>query len=177
MIEPFEGQHPLIQPDCWIHPSAVIIGDVTIGCQSNVWPLCVIRGDVNSISIGERTNIQDGSVLHVTSKREDNPGAALVIGDEVTVGHKVMLHACTIGNRCLIGMGAIIMDNTIVEDNVIVGAGSLVAENKRLESGHLYMGSPAKKIRPLTEQELSWLKRSAAHYIKLAARHEAPASA
>ncbi|OOY98534.1 gamma carbonic anhydrase family protein [Solemya velum gill symbiont] len=176
MIEPFEGESPDIQADCWIHPSAVIIGDVTIGSQSNVWPLCVIRGDVNSISIGERTNIQDGSVLHVTSKREDNPGAALAIGDEVTVGHKVMLHACTIGNHCLIGMGAIIMDNTVVEDNVIVGAGSLVPEKKRLESKHLYMGSPVKKIRPLTEQELSWLKRSAAHYVKLAARHENPAS-
>jgi len=176
MIEPFEGENPDIQADCWIHPSAVIIGDVTIGSQSNIWPLCVIRGDVNSISIGERTNIQDGSVLHVTSKREDNPGAALVIGDEVTVGHKVMLHACTIGNHCLIGMGTIIMDNTVVEDNVIVGAGSLVPEKKRLESKHLYMGSPAKKIRPLSEQELSWLKRSAAHYVKLASRHQDPAS-
>lgn len=171
MIESFEECQPQIASDCWIHSSSVIIGDVTIGSQSSIWPLCVIRGDVNSIRIGTRTNIQDGSVLHVTSKREDNPGAALVIGNEVTVGHKVTLHACNIGDRCLIGMGAIIMDNTIIEDQVIVGAGSLIPENKRLESGHLYMGTPARQVRPLTEQEHSWLQRSASHYIKLAARH------
>ena len=137
MIEAFENIYPSIANDCWIHPSSIIVGDVTIGSRSSIWPLCVVRGDVNKITIGESTNIQDGSVLHVTSKREDNPGAALQIGNEVTVGHKVLLHACTIGDRCLIGMGAIIMDNTQIEEEVIVGAGSLVPENKRLESGHL----------------------------------------
>ncbi|HBH36013.1 MAG TPA: gamma carbonic anhydrase family protein [Gammaproteobacteria bacterium] len=167
-IRPFKKSYPQIAASAWIDDSAVVIGDITIGDDSSVWPMTVIRGDVNSITIGARSNIQDGSVLHVTHAGKHYEGAALSIGDDVTVGHKVILHACTIGDRCLIGMGAIIMDKTIIENDVIIGAGSLVAENKILQSGHLYLGSPAKKIRPLTERELKFLRYSAEHYVELA---------
>lgn len=174
-IRPFKKSHPRIAENAWIDDSAVVIGDVTIADDCNVWPMTVIRGDVNSISIGARTNIQDGSVLHVTHAGRHYEGSALSIGNDVTVGHKVILHACTIGDRCLIGMGAIIMDKTVVENDVIIGAGSLVAENKTLQSGHLYLGSPAKKIRPLTERELKFLSYSAEHYVELAKEHRASA--
>ncbi len=167
-IRPFKQSHPQIAESAWIDDSAVVIGDVTIGDDSSVWPMTVIRGDVNHIAIGARSNIQDGSVLHVTHAGKHYAGAALRIGDDVTVGHKVILHACTIGDRCLVGMGTIIMDKTVVEDDVIIGAGSLVAENKTLQSGYLYLGSPAKKIRPLTERELKFLRYSAEHYVELA---------
>ena len=167
-IRPFKKSYPQIAESAWIDDSAVVIGDVIIGNDSSVWQMTVIRGDVNTVVIGARSNIQDGSVLHVTHAGKHYAGAALSIGDDVTVGHKVILHACTIGDRCLIGMGAIIMDTTVVEDEVIIGAGSLVAENKTLQSGYLYLGSPAKKIRPLTERELKFLRYSAEHYVKLA---------
>lgn len=172
-IRPFKQSYPQIAESAWIDDSAVVIGDVAIGNDSNIWPMTVIRGDVNHIVIGARTNIQDGSILHVTHAGKQHPGAALNIGDDVTVGHKVILHACTIGNRCLIGMGAIIMDKSVVEDDVIIGAGSLVAENKTLDGGHLYLGSPAKKIRPLTDKELKFLCHSAKHYVELAKEHRA----
>jgi carbonic anhydrase/acetyltransferase-like protein (isoleucine patch superfamily) len=172
-IRPFKQSHPQIATSAWVDDSAVVIGDVTIGDDSNVWPMTVIRGDVNCITIGKRSNIQDGSVLHVTHAGKHYDGSPLVIGDDVTVGHKVILHACTIGNRCLIGMGAIIMDKTVVEDDVIIGAGSLIAESKTLQSGYLYLGSPAKKIRQLTERELKFLRYSAEHYVELANEHRA----
>jgi carbonic anhydrase/acetyltransferase-like protein (isoleucine patch superfamily) len=172
-IRPFKQSHPQIATSAWVDDSAVVIGDVTIGDDSNVWPMTVIRGDVNCITIGKRSNIQDSSVLHVTHAGKHYDGSPLVIGDDVTVGHKVILHACTIGNRCLIGMGAIIMDKTVVEDDVIIGAGSLIAESKTLQSGYLYLGSPAKKIRQLTERELKFLRYSAEHYVELANEHRA----
>jgi carbonic anhydrase/acetyltransferase-like protein (isoleucine patch superfamily) len=144
------------------------VGDITLGKDSSVWPLVAARGDVNYIRIGERTNIQDGSVLHLTRASKSNPdGYPLIIGDDVTVGHKVMLHGCQLGNRILVGMGAIVMDNAVVEDDVIIGGGSLVPPNKRLESGYLYVGSPVKQARPLTEQELAFLKISADNYVQL----------
>jgi carbonic anhydrase/acetyltransferase-like protein (isoleucine patch superfamily) len=171
-IRPFKKSYPQIAESAWIDDSAVVIGDVAIGDDSSVWPMTVIRGDVNTVVIGARSNIQDGSVLHVTHAGKHYEGAALSIGDDVTVGHKVILHACTIGNRCLIGMGAIIMDKTVVEDDVIIGAGSLIAENKTLQSGYLYLGSPAKKMRSLTERELKFLRYSAKHYVELAKEHQ-----
>lgn len=133
--------------------------------------MSVVRGDVNSIRIGSSTNIQDGSILHVSHAGEYGPGVALTIGDEVTVGHKVILHACSIGNRCLIGMGSVVMDNVSIGDEVIVAAGSLIPEGKRLESGHLYLGSPAVKKRPLTASEIDKLRYSAGHYVRLMQRH------
>ncbi len=146
--------------------SSVIIGRVTLGDDVSVWPLVVIRGDVNYITVGARTNIQDGSVLHVNHSGPDYPGFPLIIGEDTTIGHKAMLHGCTVGNRVLIGMGAIILDGAIIEDDVIVGAGSLVAPGKVLQSGYLYVGSPARQVRQLKDTELEGLKESANHYVE-----------
>jgi len=172
-IRDFEAHSPIIDDTVFIDESAVVIGDVTIAKDVSVWPLTVIRGDIHSIIIGARTNIQDGSVLHVTHDSEYAPGGfALSIGESVTVGHKVILHACRIGNYCLVGMGSTILDGAILEDRVMLGANSLVSSGKRLESGYLYLGSPAKKVRPLTEAEIDWLDYSAAHYVELKNRHK-----
>jgi carbonic anhydrase/acetyltransferase-like protein (isoleucine patch superfamily) len=164
----YKGITPTYDNSVYIDESSVLVGDITLGKDSSVWPLVAARGDVNYIRIGERTNIQDGSVLHLTRASKSNPdGYPLIIGDDVTVGHKVMLHGCQLGNRILVGMGAIVMDNAIVEDDVIIGGGSLVPPNKRLESGYLYIGSPVKQARPLTEQERAFLKISADNYVQL----------
>ena len=168
MIRSYKGIYPKLEKSVYVDESAVLVGDITIGEDSSVWPLVAARGDVNYIQIGERTNIQDGSVLHLTRKSANNPdGYPLIIGDDVTVGHKVMLHGCKLGNRILVGMGAIVMDNAIVEDNVIIGGGALVPPNKKLESGYLYVGSPVKQARPLTDSELAFLKISALNYVEL----------
>jgi carbonic anhydrase/acetyltransferase-like protein (isoleucine patch superfamily) len=133
----------------------------------------VIRGDVNRIVIGEASNIQDNSVLHVSHKTPENPaGSPLVIGARVTVGHTVILHACTIGDECLIGMGSIILDRAVIQRHVLVGAGSLVPEGKVLESGFLYLGRPAKPVRPLTEAEIAYFSYSAQHYVQLARSYQ-----
>ncbi|MFU2510715.1 gamma carbonic anhydrase family protein [Pseudoalteromonas sp. ASV78] len=167
-IRSYKGMTPTFNQSVYVDESAVLVGNITLGDNSSIWPLVAARGDVNYIRIGERTNIQDGSVLHLTRASKSNPdGYPLIIGDDVTVGHKVMLHGCRLGNRILVGMGAIVMDNAIVEDDVIIGGGSLVPPNKRLESGFLYVGSPVKQARPLTEQELSFLKISATNYVEL----------
>lgn len=167
-IRAYKGIQPKIGINTYVDDSAVIVGQLYLGKDSSIWPLVAARGDVNYIQIGERTNIQDGSVLHVTRKSESLPdGYPLIIGDDVTVGHKAMLHGCKLGNRVLVGMGAIIMDNAIVEDDVIIGGGSLVPPNKKLESGYLYVGSPIKQARPLTEQERAFLKISADNYVLL----------
>jgi len=172
MIRSFENIEPKIASSCYVDVNADVIGDVEIGENSSVWPMTVIRGDVNIIRIGHSSNIQDGSVLHVSHAGEYNPkGAALHIGNYVTVGHKVLLHACTIGNDCLIGMGSIIMDDTIIEDQVMIGAGSLVPPGKHLQSGYLYLGSPCKKVRQLTERDISSLRYSAEHYVRVKNRY------
>ncbi|MAH28838.1 UNVERIFIED_CONTAM: yrdA [Trichonephila clavipes] len=167
-IRSYKGITPTYDNSVYIDESSVLVGDITLGKDSSVWPLVAARGDVNYIRIGERTNIQDGSVLHLTRASKSNPdGYPLIIGDDVTVGHKVMLHGCQLGSRILVGMGAIVMDNAIVEDDVIIGGGSLVPPNKRLESGYLYVGSPVKQARPLTEQERAFLNISADNYVQL----------
>jgi len=172
MIREFEGIRPQIGDECYIAESAELIGDVVLGEHSSVWPQTVIRGDVNRIRIGHSTNIQDGSVLHVSHAGEYNPeGGPLIIGDRVTVGHKALLHACRIGDECLIGMGSIIMDDCIVEDRVMVGAGSLLPPGKRLESGYLYLGNPCRRLRALSPRELDYLTYSAEHYVRLKNRH------
>lgn len=166
-VRTYKGVSPRLGSRVMIDPTSVVIGDVTLADDVGVWPLVVIRGDVNSVTIGKRSNIQDGSVLHLTHKSAANPeGFPLVIGEDVTVGHKAMLHGCTIGNRVLVGMGSILLDGVVVEDDVMIGAGSLVSPGKRLESGFLYLGSPAKKIRPLTEEEIGGLRYSANNYVE-----------
>jgi carbonic anhydrase/acetyltransferase-like protein (isoleucine patch superfamily) len=171
-IRSFEDNHPEIANDVRVDSTAVVIGDVVIATQSSIWPQAVIRGDVQSIRIGARTNIQDGAIVHVTHDGEFSPGGfATTIGDDVTVGHRAIIHACTIGSRVLVGMGAIVMDGAVVEDDVIIGAGALVTSGMRLESGWLYTGSPAKPVRELKPGERRFLPYSAAHYTKLAGRH------
>ena len=171
-IEAFEKIMPEIDGTAYIHAQALVVGDVTIGAHSSIWPFSVIRGDVNSIHIGSNTNIQDNSVLHVTHDGPYKPGGyALEIGDEVTVGHRVILHGCKIGNQCLIGMGAIVMDGAVLQDQVLLGAGSLVSPGKVLQGGYLWMGQPAKRIRELTEEEKASLQYSAQHYVRLKNRY------
>jgi carbonic anhydrase/acetyltransferase-like protein (isoleucine patch superfamily) len=167
-ISSYRNISPSLGARVYIDPAAVVIGKVTIGDDSSVWPTAVIRGDVNSITIGERTSIQDGSVLHVTHDGPYRPGGrALIIGSDVTIGHRVTLHACTIGNACLIGMGSILLDDVVTEDHVMIGAGSLIPPGKKLESGGLYVGSPARRLRELTQNEIEFLTYSAAHYVKV----------
>lgn len=175
MIRKFENHLPSIHSSAYIDETALVSGEVVIGEDSSVWPMSVIRGDVNHIIIGKRTNIQDASVLHVTHASKEyttETGYPLIIGNDVTVGHKALLHACTIGNRVLVGMGAIVMDGVIVEDETIIGAGSLVPPKKVLQSGYLWIGSPARKARELTEKERKHLKYSAEHYVRLKKRTE-----
>ncbi|MBU3004240.1 gamma carbonic anhydrase family protein [Paraglaciecola arctica] len=162
------GISPVCGEFTYIDQSSVIIGDVNLAVDVSVWPLVSIRGDVNSIVIGARTNIQDGSILHVTRKSPNNPdGNPLIIGDDVTVGHNCILHGCTLGDRVLIGMGAIIMDGVTVESDVLIAAGSVIPPNKTLASGYLYKGNPAQQARKLRENEVTFLKQSALNYVEL----------
>lgn len=171
-IRTFQGHAPQLGARAFVDPSAVVLGDVMLGEDCSVWPLAVIRGDMHRIRIGARTSIQDGSVLHITHAGPFNPdGYPLEIGDDVTVGHKVTLHGCRIGSRVLVGMGAIVMDGAVVEDEVVIGAGTLVPPGKRLESGYLYVGSPAKQARPLSDKERAFFTYSAANYVKLKDQH------
>ena len=171
-IRSYQQFTPQLGERVFVDASAVVLGDVEIGDDSSVWPLAVIRGDMHSIRIGERSSVQDGSVLHITHAGPFNPGGyPLNIGDDVTVGHKVILHGCSIGNRVLVGMGSIVMDGAVVEDDVIIGAGSLVPPGKRLESGYLYVGSPVKQARPLTDKERNFFSYTAGNYVKLKELH------
>lgn len=171
-IRAFGDRAPQLGAAVFVDPSAVVLGDVVLGDDCSVWPAAVIRGDMHRIRIGARTSIQDGSVLHITHAGPFNPdGYPLIIGDDVTVGHKVLLHGCSLGSRILVGMGSIVMDGAVIEDEVILGAGSLVPANKTLESGYLYMGSPARQVRPLTDKERSFFTYTAANYVKLKNQH------
>lgn len=171
-IRRFKTFTPTVPESAWVDPSAVVAGDVTLGEDVSVWPQVAIRGDVNRIVIGDQTNVQDGAVLHCTHDGPYSPGGkALMIGKRVTIGHQACLHGCTIGNEVLIGMGATVLDGVVIEDHVMVGAGTLVPPGKVLQSGYLYVGSPAKQARELTDQEREFLPYSANHYIKLAQAH------
>jgi len=168
VLRAYQDTYPVIGHSVYLDPFSSIIGAVTLADDVSIWPMCVLRGDVHAIKVGKRTNIQDGSVLHVARKGEASiEGYSLTIGEDVTVGHKAMLHACQIGDRVLIGMGAIDLDNARIDNDVILGAGALVPPNKHLASGYLYLGSPAKPARKLTADEFAFLKRSATHYVKL----------
>jgi len=160
-IRAYRGKRPVIAASAYIDPASVIIGDVTIGEDSSVWPMCVIRGDVHHIRIGARTNIQDGSVLHVMRGEW-----ALLVDDEVTVGHSVTLHGCTIEPRCLIGMGAIILNGAVVGSGSIIAAGALIPERTVIPPGSLVMGSPGKVKRPLDETDQSSIRDYAQRYVE-----------
>lgn len=168
-VRPFRNQHPTLGNRAFIDPMATVIGDVVLGDDVSVWPFTVIRGDVNFVRIGDRTNIQDGTVVHVS---HDGPhaklgGFATRIGSDVTIGHKAIIHACTIEDAVLIGMGAIVLDGAIVRKHGFVGAGALVSPGKVVGEGELWLGNPAKKVRMLSEAEIEALYYSAGHYVRL----------
>jgi carbonic anhydrase/acetyltransferase-like protein (isoleucine patch superfamily) len=164
----FMQERPLLGERVYIHPSASVSGAVTLGDDVSVWPMAVLRGDVNRISVGARSNIQDGSILHVTHESVAQPeGRALVIGSDVTVAHGAILHACTIGDRCLIGMGAIVMDGVVLEPGALIAGGAVVTPGKVVRSGTLWRGNPARPARELSAEEVAYHAYSAAHYVRL----------
>lgn len=172
MIRSYQGIRPQLAPGAYVDEQASVIGDVHLGADASVWPFAVLRGDVNRIRVGARSNVQDNAVLHVTHDGPYSPGGAdLVIGDDVTLGHGVILHACHIGHRVLVGMGSLILDRAVVEDDVLIAAGSLVPPGKRLAGGWLYRGRPALPARALGAEELAHLKYSAEHYVRVKNRY------
>lgn len=162
LILPFDGKAPRIAETAFVAPHATVIGDVEIGTESGIWFYALVRGDVHAIRIGQRTNVQDHTTLHVSHNKYP-----LLIGDDVTIGHGAIVHGCTLGNRVLIGMGAVVMDGAVIEDEVIIAAGALVPEGKRIPRGHLAIGRPAQVKRPLSAEELAFLPQSALHYARL----------
>ncbi len=164
----YQGHRPQVAPSAYVDDTALVVGRVTVGDDSSIWPMSVVRGDVNAIDIGRGTNIQDGCVLHVTHDSAFDPGGhPLRVGDHVTVGHRVVLHACTVGDFSLVGMGSVVLDGAVLQPHVVVGAGSLVTLGKELEGGYLWLGSPARRVRPLRDEELRFLEYSAGHYVRL----------
>lgn len=166
MIKNFEEFTPEIDKTCFVAKSSDIIGNVIIGKDSNVWYNTVLRGDLNKIVVGEKTNIQDGTIIHVEKS------IPTIIGNNVTIGHKAIVHACTISDNVLVGMGAIILNGAIIEENVLIGAGSVVTPGKTIPSGHLVLGSPARAIRKLTDEEINDLQKSADNYVSLSKKHK-----
>ncbi len=171
-IRSFNQHSPQLGHEVMIDPSAVVSGQVSLGDDASIWPCASVRGDLEPIIIGARSNIQDGAVLHTSHHSPFNDRAyALTIGNDVTIGHNVTLHGCTIKDLCLVGMNAVILDGALIPPYTFIGAHSLVTAGKQLESGFLYAGSPAKKIRQLTEQECDFFHYSAAHYVSLKNQH------
>jgi carbonic anhydrase/acetyltransferase-like protein (isoleucine patch superfamily) len=168
IILPYRGKQPRIAADAFIAPGAVVIGDVEIGPGSSIWFGCVIRGDLNPIRIGARTNIQDGTIIHVASA--DGP---VHIGDEVTVGHMALIHACTLADHSFVGMKALVMDRVVVESGAMVAAGALVTPGKRVPAGQLWSGSPARLMRELTADELDHHRKVAENYVALSVEYRA----
>ena len=165
---PYRGVHPTLGRGVYIDPAAVVIGDVVLGEDVSIWPMTVVRGDVNHIRIGARSNVQDGSVLHVTRPYPgSDAGWPLIVGEDVVIAHGVTIHGCVIGNRVLVGIGAIVLDGAVVEDEVMIAAGTVVPPGKRLESGGLYMGNPARRARDLTGAERARIPVMAGFYIDL----------
>lgn len=170
----FESHLPRIAATAYVDATAVVIGRVTIAEHASLWPCVVARGDVQAITVGARSNVQDGSVLHVASPGKGGPdGFPLIIGEDVTVGHQAILHACTVGDHCLIGMAATVMDGAVIEPYVIVAAGSLVSPGKLLTGNALWRGAPARRVRELTPEERHEIEHSARHYVALHQRHVA----
>jgi len=170
-IRLFHTSTPLLAPSAYVDSTAVVIGDVHVGADASLWPTAVARGDIGSIRIGARTNIQDGSILHVTHVSDFFEQSDLYIGDEVTVGHRVVLHGCTVSDRCLIGMGSVVMDGAVLGEYTLLGAGALVTPGQQLEGGHLWVGSPARRARRLRDDERAYIDYSAQHYVDLKNSH------
>jgi carbonic anhydrase/acetyltransferase-like protein (isoleucine patch superfamily) len=168
LIRPHHGITPTIAPDAFVAETAVIIGDVVIGEQASIWYGCVLRGDGNFIRVGARTNIQDGTIVHVNHEREGAAGTRTIIGADITIGHMALIHACTLEDGCFIGMQACVMDGAVVESGAMVAAGALVTPGKRVKRGELWGGSPAKPMRKLTESELKYFGYTVAHYLEMA---------
>jgi len=167
-LRPYRGRLPQLAARVYVDDAAIVIGDVVLGEDSSVWPCAVVRGDVSPIRIGARSSVQDGVVLHVTHDGPYTPGGrGLVIGDDVTIGHGAVLHACTVGNACLIGMGATVLDGAVIEDEVMVAAGALVPPGKRLPSRTLWAGNPARQLRELNAEQVEQLYYSARNYVKV----------
>ena len=171
IILPFQGVYPKIHEDAFVAETAVVIGNVEIGPGASIWYGCVLRGDINWIRIGRDTNIQDGTVIHVNHDRVGDGGMPTSIGDEVTVGHMALLHACTVEDRAFIGMRAAVMDQAVVESGAMVAAGALVTPRKRVGSGELWAGTPARRLREMSEADLAEGPYIAKHYRELAAAH------
>ncbi len=167
-LYPFEGKQPVVDPEAWVAPTAAVIGDVTIGPRSNIWYHCVLRGDTNFIRIGAGSNIQDGTIIHVNAGKQ-----ATSIGDDVTVGHAAIIHACTLMNRAFVGMGATVLDDAVIEEGGVLAAGSVLPPGKRIAALELWMGNPAKPVRLLTLEQRAGFDRTAPHYVELAGRHRA----
>lgn len=168
MIRPYRDLRPQIDPSAWVHDSAVILGDVQLGPRVSVWPGVVLRGDQGAIVIGAESNVQDGTIAHATGGV-----STTTVGARVTVGHRVLLHGCTVGDDALIGMGAILLDHAVVEPWAIVGAGTLVAPGKRVPSRTLYLGNPGRVVRALTDRDLEMIRHGHAEYLRLAADYGA----
>jgi len=167
-LEPYDGHRPAIDPSAWIHPSATVIGRVTVGARSTIWPAAVLRADDNPIVIGSCTSIQDGTVVHLTGGL-----STTVVGDRVTVGHAAILHGCTVGSDTLIGMGSILLDNCTIGSNVIVGAGTVIPMNKRIPEGVLVFGNPFRIVRELTREDLESIAFSWRHYVEQGRKYAA----
>ncbi len=167
-LRPYRGTMPKLGQRVYIDPASTVIGDVTLGDDVSVWPGAVIRGDMHWIKVGHRSNVQDNAVLHITHASDYNPdGFPLTVGDDVVIGHRAILHGCTVGDRILVGNGAIVNDGAVVHDEVIIGAGCIVPPGKVLESGYVYVGNPAKPLRPVTDEEIAFFRYSPANYVKL----------
>lgn len=167
-IRSYQGILPTIGQRVYIDPAAVVIGKVTLADDVSVWPGAVVRGDMHEIAVGARSNVQDNAVLHITHASDYNPGGwPLTIGEDVVIGHRAVLHGCTVKDRVLVGIGAIVNDGAIIEEEVIIGAGCLVPPGKTLESGYVYVGNPCKQLRPVTDGERSFFTYSPANYVKL----------
>jgi carbonic anhydrase/acetyltransferase-like protein (isoleucine patch superfamily) len=167
-LYPFEGRLPDVHPEAWVAPTAALIGDVTIGARSNIWYHCVLRGDTNFIRIGTGTNIQDGTIIHVNAGKQ-----ATSIGNDVTVGHAAIIHACTLMDRAFVGMGATVLDDAVIEEGGVLAAGSVLPPGKRIAGLELWMGNPAKLMRVLTLEQRAGFDRTASHYVELSGRHRA----
>jgi carbonic anhydrase/acetyltransferase-like protein (isoleucine patch superfamily) len=169
---PFGGKAPLVDPAAFVAPGAVLIGDVEIGPEASIWYNCVLRGDVNHIRIGARTNIQDGTVLHVDSPRPGSPaGLPTIIGEDVLIGHLAMVHGCILHDRAFVGLGAIVMDGCEIEGEAMLAAGAMLTPGKRIPSGQLWAGRPARYLRDLTPEDLAGHRMGVAHYVELGKAH------